>query len=349
MGNRTVSASTESPTAYGGVSDVPILLHARDEDEQVRSHPCILLVENSPTTLRLLSKPLSQRYTLLSANDGIDAWNLLQTHPEIELVITDILMPHLSGHELLVKIRASDDAQIRNLPVIVIAGAEDKDARDLAFHNGANDFVTKPIDSTELQARVRVHHKLARTIHQLELSRRQLTEQATTDPLTRLKNRRAFFQEGRQSLALSERSRTHLSVMLLDIDHFKRINDTYGHQAGDRVLTTIAELLGEMGRTVDTVARVGGEEFAIILPDTSREGAAVLAERIRAAVEQSVFDTGTGPVSLTVSIGVATFGTDSADSMDTLLKVADRRLYISKKEGRNRICTRDQGDSTTWP
>ncbi|MFQ5756778.1 MAG: GGDEF domain-containing protein [Acidiferrobacterales bacterium] len=349
MGNRTVSASTESPTAYGVVSDVPILLHARDGDEQVRTRPCILLVENSPATLRLLSKPLSQRYTLLSANDGIDAWNLLQTHPEIELVITDILMPHLSGHELLVKIRSSDDVQIRNLPVIVIAGAEDKDARNLAFHNGANDFVTKPIDSTELQARVRVHHKLARTIHQLELSRRQLTEQATTDPLTQLKNRRAFFQEGKHSLALSQRSGTHLSVMLLDIDHFKRVNDTYGHQAGDRVLIALAELLGEMGRTVDTVARVGGEEFAIILPNTNREGAAVLAERIRAAVEQSAFDTGTEPVLLTISIGVATFGTDSADSIDALLKVADRRLYISKKEGRNRICTRDQDDSTIWP
>ncbi|GMQ90415.1 MAG: diguanylate cyclase [Gammaproteobacteria bacterium] len=348
-----MSVTSETPSAYGVIADTSIPLHTRDGEGKAKSHPCILLVENSPTTLRLLSKPLSQRYSLLSANDGLDAWNLLQTRPEIELVITDIVMPHLSGHELLVKIRASDDAQIRNLPVIVIAGAVDKDARDLAFRDGANDFVTKPIDATELQARVHVHHKLARTIHELEISRHQLTEQATTDPLTQLKNRRAFFQEGRQGLALSQRSGNHLSVMLLDIDHFKRVNDTYGHQAGDRVLTALAELLGEMGRTVDTVARVGGEEFAIVLPDTSLAGAAVLAERIRTAVEHSAFDTGAQPVSLTVSVGVATFGADPvdspADSIDALLKVADRRLYIAKKEGRNRICTSDQGDTTTWP
>ncbi|MFQ6023053.1 MAG: diguanylate cyclase [Acidiferrobacterales bacterium] len=337
-----MNTGTETPSVYEVAPETPATLEARDRERKVESRPCILLVEDSPTTLGLLSRPLSERYNLLVAEDGLDGWELLQTHPEIELVITDIIMPRLSGHQLLVKIRESNNPQISNLPVIVIAGVVDKDDRDLAFRNGANDFVTKPIDSSELQARAQVHHKLARTIRELEISRQTLAEQATTDPLTRLKNRRAFVQAGKQALALGQRSRTHVSVMLLDIDHFKRVNDTYGHQAGDKVLIAIGNLLTRMSRSVDTVARVGGEEFAIILPDTSREGAAVLAERIRAAVEKAPFHASGQPVSLTISVGVGTFGSDSVETVDALLRVADRRLYIAKKTGRNRICSHDE-------
>ncbi|MFQ5937077.1 MAG: GGDEF domain-containing protein [Acidiferrobacterales bacterium] len=336
-----MNTSSDSSSAYEVARGSPIALEAHEEQAEPDLQPCVLLVEDSPTTLRLLSKPLSERYELLVARDGLDAWELIQSHPEIELVITDIMMPRLSGHELLVKIRESESLQIRNLPVIVIAGVVDKDDRDLAFRNGANDFVTKPIDSAELQARVRVHHKLSRTIRELEASRQALAEQATTDPLTRLKNRRAFYQEGRHGLALSQRSNTSLSVMLLDLDHFKRVNDTYGHQAGDKVLIAISALLGRMSRAVDTVARVGGEEFAIVLPGTNRDGAAVLAERIRAAVEKAPFQAHGEPLSITISIGFATFSADSADTVEGLLKIADRRLYTAKREGRNRVCAND--------
>lgn len=339
----------DSSNVYEVAPDTPTGLPAQDRDREAESRPCILLVEDSTTTLALLSKPLSEHYALLIANDGADAWELLQTHPEIELVITDLTMPRLTGHELLIKIRESNKVQIQNLPVIVIAGVVDKDARDQAFRNGANDFITKPIDSTELQARVRVHHKLARTIHELEISRRALAEQATTDPLTRLKNRRAFFQEGRHGLALSQRSNTHLSVMLLDIDHFKQVNDTYGHQAGDKVLIAIGNLLGRMSRSVDTVARMGGEEFAIILPDTNREGATILGERIRAAVENAPFHASGEPVALTISIGIATSGPDPADTVDALLKIADRRLYAAKNQGRNQVCVSDETTSPSSP
>lgn len=337
-----MSTSSDFSTAYGIMTEAPTVLEAEDRVREAEPRPCILLVEDSPTTLSLLSRPLSEHYSLLVAHDGADAWKLLQNHAEIELVITDLVMPRLSGQELLVKIRQSDNVQIRNLPVIVIAGAVEKDDRDLAFHNGANDFVAKPIDSAELQARVRVHHKLSRTIHELEMSRRALAEQATTDPLTRLKNRRAFFQEGRQGFALSQRSANPLSVMELDIDHFKRVNDTYGHHAGDKALIAIAKLLARMSRSVDTVARMGGEEFAIILPDTNRGGAAVLAERIRTAVAEAPFQASGRPLSLTISIGVATFNNDPVDNIDALLKIADGRLYVAKKQGRNRICVSDE-------
>lgn len=311
--------------------------------------PQILLVEDSQTTATLLSRYLSDHYRLLHARDGEEAWDLLTGSRDIELVITDIEMPRLNGHQLLVRIRKSDDAQIKNLPVIVMTAAGDNVDRNMAFMNGANDFITKPVDEIELQARVGVHYKLARTIRELEESRRTLAEQATTDPLTRVKNRRAFFENGTKYLAMTRRYHTDLSVILLDLDHFKRINDAYGHQAGDQALVAVANVLTRMIRAEDTVARIGGEEFALLLPDTNRLGAAVLAERIRAAIQQERFVVGDKIVALTVSIGLASCSGDEVETVDQLLNIADRRLYLAKQNGRNRICVSDDGKSSFAP
>ncbi len=308
--------------------------------------PLLLLVEDSQTTTVLLSKYLSGSYRLLHATDGARAWEMLQENPNIELVITDIHMPNMTGHQLLVKIRKSEDDRYKNLPVIVMTTAEDNVDRNLAFLNGANDFITKPIDEMEMQARVKVHHRLATTIRELEISRKALAEQATTDPLTKLKNRRAFFENGAKALAMARRYISDLSVILMDIDFFKKINDTYGHQAGDEVLVLVSHILMDMGRTEDTVARIGGEEFAVLLPDTNRLGTAVLAERIRVAIEREKFIVGDKVVPVTVSIGIASFGVDPADSIDHLLGVADNRLYLAKNAGRNRICVNDDGKAT---
>ena len=209
---------------------------------------------------------------------------MLQKNPAIELVITDIVMPRLTGHQLLVKIRTHPDGTYNNLPVIVMTTADDNVDRNLAFSNGANDFITKPIDETELRARVHIHYKLARTIRELEESRQALAEQATTDPLTKLKNRRAFFENGAQNWAMSKRNKTDLSIIVADLDHFKNVNDSFGHHTGDEALIHVAKILARMTRIEDTVARIGGEEFAVLLPDTNRLGSAVLAERIRIAV-----------------------------------------------------------------
>jgi diguanylate cyclase (GGDEF)-like protein len=308
--------------------------------------PLLLLVEDSQTTTALLSKYLGHTYRLLHAKDGMQAWDVLEKNPDIAIVITDIHMPNMSGHQLLVKIRKSDGANHKNLPVIVMTTAEDNVDRNLAFLNGANDFITKPIDEMELVARLNVHHRLARTIRELEASKKALAEQATTDSLTKLKNRRAFFENGTKAVALARRYVSDLSVLLLDIDHFKKINDTYGHAVGDDALIMVAQILIEMSRTEDTVARIGGEEFALLLPDTNRLGTAVLAERIRSAIEREQFITGDKIVPITASIGIATFGVDPADSIDQLLGVADNRLYMAKNAGRNRICVNDEGKTT---
>ena len=308
--------------------------------------PKVLLVEDSQTTRALLSKYLAGHYELLHAADGQAAWELLNARADIELVITDIQMPRMTGQQLLVAIRKSNAERFRNLPVIVMTTADDNTDRNLAFLNGANDFITKPIDEFELQARVNVHQKLARTIRELEASRHALALQAATDPLTQLKNRRAFFDNADKFFSQARRYHTDLSLMLIDIDHFKRINDTHGHHGGDEALSHLAAVLSRMTRSEDTVARIGGEEFGVLLPDTNRLGAAVLAERVRAAVEREPFILGGKTVNVTVSIGIASFGPDGLDVIDQLMSAADRRLYLAKSAGRNRICVNDDGKSS---
>jgi diguanylate cyclase (GGDEF)-like protein len=307
--------------------------------------PHILVVEDSLTSVAVISRDLCEFYTLLHARDGHIAWEILLTDPRIELVITDVQMPRLTGQQLLKLIRQSPVARIHNLPVIVMTTAEDMSEKHLAFLNGANDFLNKPVDSLELQARVNVHHHLARTIHELEVSREALAELATTDPLTKLKNRRLLYAQAEQNLAACRRYGKDMSLLLLDIDHFKKVNDTFGHHAGDEVLIKVAGLLAQMVRGVDTLARIGGEEFAVLLPEANRLGAAVLGERIRAAIEQEQISIEGRIVPVTVSIGIATLAAEDMESIDQMLRIADRRLYLAKNGGRNRICVGDDGKS----
>jgi diguanylate cyclase (GGDEF)-like protein len=308
--------------------------------------PQILLVEDSMTSMAMISRDLSEHYTLRHAHDGEEAWLMLQKDPGIELVITDVQMPRVSGQQLLKLIRQSDEPRIQNLPVIVMTTADDSAEKHLAFLNGANDFLNKPVDTLELQARINVHHRLARTIRELEQSHMALAEQATTDSLTRLKNRRMFYHQAEQNLVSCRRYNKDMSVLLLDIDHFKKVNDSFGHHAGDEVLVKVALLLSRMVRGVDTVARFGGEEFAVLMPETNKLGAAVLAERIRSAMEKDYIVVDGREIPVTVSIGIATLAAETVESIDQMLSIADRRLYMAKNSGRNRICVSDDGRSS---
>jgi two-component system cell cycle response regulator len=305
----------------------------------------ILLVEDSATTAAMISKYLSRDYVLVQTRDGMGAWEVLTSNVDIGLVITDLNMPNMSGHQLLVEIRRSNDPRINSLPVIVMTATEDKTESHLSFLNGANDFVTKPIDEMELLARVNVHYRLANTIRKLEASQKLLAIQATTDPLTGLRNRRSFFEKADELVGFYQRYKTDLSLLMIDIDNFKRINDTLGHEGGDVVLTRFAEILSSMAREVDFVARIGGEEFAVLMPDTRRLGAAVLAERTRAAIENSPISYNQTSHKITASIGVATLSAEGVASISELINIADNRLYLAKNKGRNRICVDDDGNS----
>jgi diguanylate cyclase (GGDEF)-like protein len=311
---------------------------------EVGSKPVILLVDDSATIRMSLSRALQDEFLPIEAVDGEQAWEFLGSDSRIEVVITDLSMPRLDGFGLVKRLRNSVVTRLQNIPVIVVTGGDDTDAREQAFEAGANDFITKTSDRVELLARLRAHRKLAVTIRELEQSQRSLREQANTDPLTQLANRRFFTHIANKELSLMRRQKEYFAVLMMDIDHFKQVNDTYGHPAGDYVLKAVAGALSSNVREEDTVARVGGEEFVVSSPYTNRLAAIVLAERLRKAVEALDIKYEGNKIPVTISIGIALQPNDG-DGLDTLLAAADERLYVAKQSGRNRFCAADKQQS----
>ncbi|MGD8639375.1 MAG: diguanylate cyclase [Gammaproteobacteria bacterium] len=304
--------------------------------------PKLLIVDDSATIRATLARAVGDEFDTIEATNGKEALRLAFEDQDIDLVVTDLEMPLMNGYNLIKKMRAHDSSRLVNMPVIVVTGDNDTAAREKAFIAGANDFIAKTSDHVEFLARVRAHVKLAQTIQELEQSRRFLKEQADTDPLTKLGNRRSFFHSASTSLAQTLRQNEHFSIIILDIDHFKRINDTYGHQAGDVVLQQLAMVLSTAIREGDSLARIGGEEFVVASPYTNRLAAIVLSERLRKAVEASEFVFEGNRIPVTISLGIASM-TAAGDDIDRLLAVADSRLYLAKQKGRNRICASDKG------
>lgn len=304
-------------------------------------NPLILIVDDSPTIRMSLSRAVQGEFRSLEAGDGEEAWELLLAEERIELLITDLNMPRLDGYGLTQRIRENAVSRMQNLPIIVVTGAGDTDARERAFLVGANDFLTKDSDRVELLARLRAHFKLAQTIRKLEASQRELREQANTDPLTGLANRRFFKTIAEKELSLMRRQQDYFTVLMIDIDHFKSVNDLYGHQAGDTILKRVAQTLAGNLREEDMVARIGGEEFVVCSPATNRLAAIVLAERLRKAVESLAVEVEGRVVPVTISLGISLRPQDG-DDLDALLAVADERLYIAKQQGRNRFCVADK-------
>jgi two-component system cell cycle response regulator len=310
-------------------------------DRNAKSKSKILIVDDSATIRATLTKAVKNEFDSVDATNGEQAWNMLQQDESIKVVVTDLAMPELDGYGLIKRMRNCDISRIETMPVIVVTGANDTVARERAFINGANDFITKTSDHVEFLARVRAHEKLAQTIRELEESRRFLREQANTDPLTKLANRRSYFQVAASNMAQMQRQNEHYSMLMLDIDHFKRINDTYGHQAGDYILIELAKVLSSAVREGDTVARIGGEEFVVSSPYTNRLAAIVLAERLRKAAADRLFEFDGNKIPVTISIGVASL-TKGIENVDQLMAITDSRLYLAKQRGRNRICASDK-------
>jgi two-component system cell cycle response regulator len=317
-------------------------------DEQTTA-PKMLVVDDSATIRAGIARALPEETQIVEATNGEQAWEILQQDKEIELVITDLDMPKQNGFELIKCIRNSGVSRITNIPVIVVTGAEDTNAKYRAFVEGANDFISKNTDKVELMARVRAHKKLAQTIRELEDSKRSLKHQADTDSLTKLTNRRSFFSRASKDLATTRLHEDYFSVLMIDIDHFKAINDTYGHQAGDYVLVEVAKILSHNVRNNDTLARIGGEEFAIALPYSTRLASVVMAERLRKAIQTAKFEFAGNIIPVTISLGLATVDCGVECEIEHLMAIADKRLYIAKRKGRNRLCASDSEDDLTDP
>jgi diguanylate cyclase (GGDEF)-like protein len=297
----------------------------------------VLVADDSRVIRKAINKILSNEFELIEVEDGETAWEHLLKDNSIEVLVSDIEMPKLDGYSLICRIRAAETERVRNVPIIVITGADDELTRERAFACGATDFIIKPIDGVQLLARTRAHAKLDQTTRRLEETATALEEQTAVDPLTQLHSRRYFIQRGVQDLAYANRHNSDLSVIRIDIDNFRTIYKQHGDQISDQILVWLAKILVATSRTEDTVARIGGGEFAIIAPSSGRMEAAVLCERARTAVIAEPFKHGNLSLPLTVSLGLSTLGRDPGESIEELLTLAEQRMTLAKAAGGNRL------------
>jgi diguanylate cyclase (GGDEF)-like protein len=297
----------------------------------------VLIIDDSDTIREQIVQTIGEAGLfdqIHQACDGIEAFKILLGTP-IDLIICDLEMPRMDGIKLLGMIATR--SELCDVPVIMLTGREDRELKIRLLGQGASDYVTKPFDAGELVARVRVHLKIKSLQDELKRSNEMLKQLSNTDPLTRLYNRRYLMEMLEKERTRTKRKGTHLSVIMLDIDHFKKVNDLYGHQSGDEVLVTVAKLVTADLRRYDFTARYGGEEFVIALPETGHRDALMIAERVRHRIEQHRFNGPLSQLRATASMGVATYPTDTMESIDDLIRDADGALYRAKAAGRNRI------------
>lgn len=297
----------------------------------------VLLVDDSKETRNQIKDALEGIFDeFVEAENGLGAIKcFIEENPRF--IITDIEMPSIDGYRFISTIRSMDDG--RDLPIIVISGSKDSLNKKLkGFDIGASDFLIKPFYPEELVARVKSLLRMRALMDELKEKNAQLKKLATTDELTGLYNRRCFFEKVREQLALGLRHNFKVACLLIDIDHFKKINDTAGHMAGDEVLRKIGRLLNSCKREGELIARFGGEEFVMCLFNTNSQSAFLAAERFRKLISAYDFSSPLSPeLKITSSIGVAVYPQNGVFTIDELLKAADKALYNSKREGRDRV------------
>ncbi len=289
------------------------------------STPLVLIVDDSKFVHRLLATRLrSESIKIHSEYDGKGGFEFAKSQTPA-LIMLDLDMPIMDGFETLRALK--DDPVTKDVPVIVLSGSSTTQDKVTAFDLGAVDFVTKPFELTELRARIRVSL-------QLHAALQMLSQKAMIDGLTGLYNRSMFDQRWQEEYERCVRHKHPMSLVMLDIDHFKSINDGYGHPAGDSVIAGISKMISTEIRKTDIACRYGGEEFSVILPDTTPEDAFAICERIRVECEQTVWPNHPGR-SVTISIGIAGTSTQVTVGADKWLEQADRNLYSAKNSGRN--------------
>ncbi|BEH11909.1 diguanylate cyclase [Geobacter sulfurreducens subsp. ethanolicus] len=272
--------------------------------------------------------------TYLEARDGLEGFKTLLNN-KVDLVLCDLEMPRMDGFRFLSMARSRGELQ--DLPIILLTSREDRDTKIRGLEQGASDYVTKPFDSGELVARVRVQMKVKGLQDELKRSNELLRKLSITDPLTHLHNRRHLMEMVDKEFQRASRKGGALSLVILDIDYFKKINDTYGHQEGDKVLVALADIVHQRLRSYDIAARYGGEEFVLLLPETPLQEAQAIAERLRLEVQDHVFDGSLHGQVITISLGVATYPSPRIEGTDSLFRQADEALYRAKQNGRNRV------------
>ncbi len=308
----------------------------------------LLLIDDSQAQGGQIKATLERLgYAVELAASGAEGLRLAREHKP-DLVLLDVVMPDLDGFAVCRWLKMN--AATKHIPVIMLTVRAEVADRVEGLQLGADDYLAKPFQDAELEARIfaalrvkNAHSELLERNLQLEAMLHQVEALAITDPLTGLFNRRRFGDVLKREFAVTKRYRNTLSCLLLDLDHFKRINDRFGHDAGDQVLKEVARRIAEGLREVDLAARFGGEEFAILLPHTSKRDAAFVAARLLNKVRRQEFKFGGELLQVTVSIGCAGNVDVTSDSAEDLVKCADLALYEAKAAGRDRFAIFDGG------
>ena len=289
----------------------------------------ILIVDDEKSNIIALSMILSPDYTVYAAKNGRDAIEIAQEYlPDV--ILLDILMPEMDGYDIIAKLKEIEETE--SIPVIFVTGLTNVGSEEKGLDLGAADYIIKPFSPAIVKLRVRNQMKIVNQI-------RIINHLSTTDQLTGIPNRRSFNIQMGKEWSRNMRENSPLSFLMIDVDKFKNFNDTFGHQAGDDLLQLVARTLTDsLRRAADFAARWGGEEFAILLPNTDMDGAAENAERIRANVEKAQLTLPYGKTtSVTVSIGLSTIIPTNDVSYNEIIFQADKALYEAKETGRNRV------------
>ncbi len=296
----------------------------------------VLVADDSPITRRLLEAFLKQwGYDVVMVADGLEAWEILQREDAPRLAILDWVMPGMTGLEICRRIRAEQGRQYTYILLVTSKGEK----ADLiqGLEAGADDYLTKPVDQHELKVRLAAGRRILELQDALLRAQAELREQALRDPLTKLWNRRGILELLEKELARCERGQGPLGIAIGDLDHFKRVNDRYGHIAGDAVLREAAQRMARSCRVYDSLGRYGGEEFLILLPGCDLESAQRQADRLRQELAAEPIELEAQQVTITCSFGTTSVPSGTRAPIEDVLRVADAALYAAKEEGRNRV------------
>ena len=307
----------------------------------------ILIADDDATNRALLHAALKRLgYEVEITTNGDEAWAALQRADAAELAILDWMMPGMTGPEICLKLRARDDG--RYVYVILLTGLTELSALVEGLESGADDFIAKPFRTPELYARLRAGQRILDLQRELLAGRAQIEHIAAHDSLTGLWNRRVILEQLAQELARAQRELKPVGVIMMDIDHFKQINDSYGHPKGDQVLQETAKRLTETVRPYDSVGRYGGEEFLVLAGNCSMEQTFAVAERLRSAVSAEPMKIGSALLRVTASFGVSSAKPGEMGDGKKLVEVADQALYRAKELGRNRVeCSSDEANTSS--
>jgi diguanylate cyclase (GGDEF)-like protein len=293
----------------------------------------ILIVDDQPTNIQILAEALQPSYEIMAAISGSDALEVLLGSDKPDLVLLDVMMPGIDGYEVCRRIKKSE--KTKSIPIIFVTAQSGAQEEEFGLNLGAVDYISKPYSLPIVLARVRNHLRMKRKTDLLE-------NLSALDGLTGIPNRRKFDKMLNAEWKRAVRGGGPLSVIMVDIDHFKQFNDNYGHGSGDECLRQVAIALAEcVSRPGDLVARYGGEEFVVILPHADAAGTRFIAERLVTAVAGLNIPHAYSEVAdhVTISAGSATVSPTRDMTVETLLQKADQMLYKAKDEGRNRVCS----------